>query len=210
LVWSMVAAVRGSAGAPVVWLGALAYLAYNTVLLLFATPFNSAFPLYVTMGALTFWSAVTLLHVHLGTPRFSPDLPVRTIAGYLWAVTGLNAFVWLARIVPGLVGSPTFLDGTGLPTNPVYVQDLAFWLPLYAVAATWLWQRRDWGYLLAGAFLVMWPIESVGVAADQWWGHTADPASPVASAAVVPAFLALAVIGLVPLHAYFARLTRRR
>jgi hypothetical protein len=205
----MVAAVRGSSGAFVVWLGVLAYLGYNIVLFLFATPFNRAFPWYVAMGALTFWSIVTLLHGRRPALRFAPDLPVRALAGYLWAVTGLNALVWLARIVPGLVGSPTFLDGTGLPTNPVYVQDLAFWLPLYAVAAAWLWQRLDWGYLLAGAFLVMWPIESVGVAVDHWWGHTADPASPAASAAVVPGFLGLAVIGLIPLLAYLRRLTPR-
>jgi len=31
----------------------------------------------------------------------------------------------------------------------------------------------------------MWVIESVGVAVDQWFGHAADPASTVASAAVV-------------------------
>jgi hypothetical protein len=111
LVWSMVAAVRGSMGACVVWLGVLAYLGYNSVLFLFATPFNAAFPLYVGMGALTVWSAVTLLHGHVPTPRFSPDLPVRAIAGYLWGVTGLNALVWLARVLPGLVGSPAFLDG---------------------------------------------------------------------------------------------------
>jgi NADPH-dependent glutamate synthase beta subunit-like oxidoreductase len=57
--------------------------------------------------------------------------------------------------------------------------------------------------------LVMWPIESVGVAVDQWWGHAADPTSPVASVAVVPGFVGLALVGLVPLRAYFRRLTPR-
>ena len=33
---------------------------------------------------------------------------------------------------------------------------------------------------------------------DQWYGHAADPASPVASGALVPAFALLAVIGLIP------------
>jgi hypothetical protein len=80
----------------------------------------------------------------------------------------------------------------------VYVQDLALWLPLLAVAAAWLWRRRPWGYLLAGAGLAMWVLESVSIAADQWYGHAAAPASPVASGALVPAFAALAVIGLIP------------
>ncbi len=200
--WALRAAVRGSARAEVVCLGVLAYVAYNAVLFLFATPFNRAFPLYVALAALTFWAVVAFLAGY-DRSALPTRLPAGPIAGYLWAVTGLNTLAWLARIVPGLLGTPTFLDGTGLPTNPVYAQDLAFWLPLYAVVAWLLWRGRDWGYLLGGAVLVMWPIESVGVAVDQWWGHRADPSSPVASAAVVPMFLALAVIGLVPLVAYF-------
>jgi hypothetical protein len=44
----------------------------------------------------------------------------------------------------------------------------------------------------------MWILESAGIAVDQWYGHAADPASPVASAALTPAFGVLALIGLVP------------
>jgi hypothetical protein len=44
----------------------------------------------------------------------------------------------------------------------------------------------------------MWVLENVSIAVDQWHGHAADPASPVASGALVPAFAALAVIGLIP------------
>ena len=61
-------------------------------------------------------------------------------------------------------GTSAFLRGTGLTTNVVYVQDLALWLPLMAVAAAGLWRRRPWGYLIAGAGLVMWVIESVSIA----------------------------------------------
>jgi hypothetical protein len=70
------------------------------------------------------------------------------------------------------------VGGTGLTVNVVYVQDLALWLPLLAVAAAWLWRRRSWGYLLAGAGLVMWVLESTSIAVDQWYGHAAAPASP--------------------------------
>jgi hypothetical protein len=92
------------------------------------------------------------------------------------------------------------LRGTGLTTNVVYVQDLALWLPLMAVAAAWLWRRRPWGYLIVGAGLVMWVIESASIAVDQWYGHAADPGSPVASAALIPAFAVLAVAGLIPIY----------
>ena len=44
----------------------------------------------------------------------------------------------------------------------------------------------------------MWVLERISIAVDQWYGHAAAPASPVASGALVPAFAALAVIGLIP------------
>jgi hypothetical protein len=44
----------------------------------------------------------------------------------------------------------------------------------------------------------MWVLESASIAMDQWYGHAAAPASPVASGALVPAFAVLAAIGLIP------------
>jgi hypothetical protein len=211
LVWSMVLAARGSARAIVGWLGALGYLLYNALLFVFATPFNRLFLLYLAMLSLSVWSVVAVSRhidvVALGA-RFSDRLPARAIAAYAWAIVALNALAWLRQIVPGLAGSgtPAFLAGTGLPTSPVYVQDLAFWLPLMAAAAVWMWRREAWGYLVVGSVLVMWVIESLGIATDQWFGHRADPASTVASGAAVPIFAAVAVVGLVPLYFYFRSL----
>jgi hypothetical protein len=203
LACSMLLAARGSAAAVITWLGAAGFLLYNSLMFVFATPANRLFPLYLAMLALAAWSIGALLRqanvVAFGA-LFSPRTPVRGIAVYIWVTVALNAAAWLARIVPAVVhgGAPAYLRGTGLTVNVVYVQDLALWLPLLAVAAAWLWRRRPWGYLLAGAGLVMWVLESTSIAADQWYGHAAAPASPVASGALVPAFAALAVIGLIP------------
>ena len=205
LAGSMLAASRGSAGAVLTWLGAAAFLLYNSLMFVFATPVNRLFLLYLGMLSLSAWSIATVLwqaDVRALADRFSPRVPVRAIAAYMWVVVTLNAVAWLARIVPALAdsGTPAFLRGTGLATNVVYVQDLALWLPLMAVAAAWLWRRRPRGYLIAGAGLVMWVIESVSIAVDQWYGHAADPGSPVASAALVPAFAVLAFAGLIPIY----------
>jgi hypothetical protein len=126
--------------------------------------------------------------------------PVRLAAGYLWALVALNGGAWLVRILPTLAstGAPAYLRGTGMTTNIVFVQDLALWLPLSAVAAAWLWLGKPRGYLLGGASVVMGVMEGISIAADQWYGHAADLASPVASAALVPAFAALALVGLIP------------
>ena len=205
LAGSMLAASRGSAGAVLTWLGAAAFLLYNSLMFVFATPINRLFLLYLAMLSLSAWSLGVVLwqaDARALAGRFSARVPVRGIAAYVWVVVVLNAAAWLARIVPALAGSgtPAFLRGTGLTTNVVYVQDLALWLPLMAVAAVWLWWRRPWGYLIVGAGLVMWVIESVSIAVNQWYGHAADPGSPVASAALVPAFAVLAVAGLVPIY----------
>ena len=82
---------------------------------------------------------------------------MRLAAGYLWALVILNGGAWLVRILPGLASprEPAYLRGTGMTTNIVFVQDLALWVPLFAVAAAWLWQRKPRGYLLGGASIVM-------------------------------------------------------
>ena len=46
------------------------------------------------------------------------------------------------------------------------------------------------------------------MAVDQWMGHAAYPASAVASAAAVPMFAAIFVIGLIPLAFYLRNLDR--
>lgn len=210
---AMWAAAQGSARAQIVWLGAVGYILYNTVLFLFATPFNNVFLLYVAMLSLAIWSTAMVIRgigVESFRERFSSTLPVRAIAIYALAIVGLNFLAWMRVVLPGVLStsSPSFLDGTGMPTSALYVQDLAFWLPLMAVAAVWLWRRNAWGYVIAGAMLVLYEIEAIGIAVDQWMGHAADPASTVASAAAVPMFAVVAVIGLIPLFFYFRNLGR--
>jgi MYXO-CTERM domain-containing protein len=211
---SMALARAGSARAVLCWLGAAGFVLYNSVMFLFATPFNRLFLLDVAMLALAAWSVGVLLRqtdiAGLGR-SFDQSAPVRPVAVYVWVIVAVNALAWLSRIVPALIngGQAAFLRGTGLPTNPVYIQDLALWLPLIAVAAAWLWRRRAWGCLVIGAALVMWVMENASIAIDQWYGHAAAPASPVASAALTPAFVALALIGIVPLFFLFRSLPGR-
>ena len=213
LIASMLAARRGSARAVLLWLGSAAYLAYNAVLLLFATPFNHLFLLYVAMLSLSIWSVATVLHsidMEAFGRRFGPGLPARGIAVYAWAVVAVTAVIWLRSVVPGMLasGSPAFLKGTGLTTFPTYVQDLAFWLPLTAVAAWWLWQRAGWGFVVVGSMLVYSVLESAGIATDQALGHAADPASAVASDAAALVFAVFAVIGMIPAALFLRYLGR--
>jgi hypothetical protein len=212
LALSMVLTARGAVRPVIGWLGATAFLQYNSFLFLLATPFNSLFLFYVAMFVLSFWTLVLLLralHVASFTRRFDLGLPARAIAAYLGSLAVLNTVAWLAKVVPGLFAtSPAFLEGTGLTTNPIFVQDLSFWLPLAVVSAVLLWRRQAWGFVLAGGMLVYFFIEAISVAVDQWMGSAADPTSTVASATFAPVFGVIAIIGLVPAYFYFRHLNR--
>ncbi|MFP5218150.1 MAG: hypothetical protein ACLGIG_00220 [Actinomycetes bacterium] len=204
---------RGSARALVVWLGALAHVLYQALMFSLATPLNSLFLLYVAMLGLSLWSAGVLVvrtDVRALASRFDGP-PVRLVAGVLATVAVLNALAWLGRIVP-TIGSddPTsILDGSGLTTNPVILQDLALWVPLAVVAAVWLWRRAAPGFLAAGALLVFWTLEGVTVATDQLFGHAADPSTEWATPAAAVLFAVLAVVTLVPAVLHVRALDRR-
>jgi len=209
---AMFVTARGSARGLVVWLGAVAVTAYNTQMLLYATPFNSLFLLYVAMLGLSVWALGCLLRdrtMERFAARVDDRMPVRSIAVYLWVVAGMNALIWLRAIVPAVLSADpaSALAGTGLTTNPVYVQDLALWLPLAVAAGVWLWRRRPAGFLITGALLAMWVMESISIAVDQWFGHQANPTSPVAAPSMVPVFAMLAVVGLLPLILHLRHLS---
>ena len=128
-------------------------------------------------------------------------------ADFVTAMMALFLVLWLGAVVPPSLSNtvPPFLEGTGMLTGPVQVIDLAFTLPLMFAGAFQLWRRRPWGYLVSGAMLVMLVIETVSIATDQWFGHAAEPASPAASADLVPVFAVLTVVGLGALVAFLAR-----
>ena len=202
LALAMATAHDGNVLAVVGWIAGLVFLTYQAWMFLFAVPFNGLFLVYVTMLAAGFWAIVALvasLDAERLTGRPGPAMPVRLLAG--WMVGSSIAFygLWLAKAVPALFASetPAFLEGTGMVTATNYVLDMAFFLPFTIVAAVALWRRTAWGVVAGGAMLVVLVLESVSIAVDQWAGSAADPASTVASAALLPMFLVVAMIGVV-------------
>lgn len=210
LVIAMALTARGSLRAQIVWLGALGYILYNAIFFAFAVAFNPLFLVYVVVLSLALWSLVALLmalDVAKLRAHFTEHLPIRTIALYLIITTALFALTWLRDIVPALVSgsTPVSLHGTRMLTNPIQVVDFAAGFPLTVLAAVWLWQRKAWGYALAGLFLVYGVIEAISVATDQFFGHLSDPTQ---SAMMTPVFAAIAVIAAIPLVLYFRCLHR--
>jgi hypothetical protein len=200
---------RGSWRALMAWLGFLGYLLYNSFLLLFLTPVNRLFLLYVATFSLAVFSVVALLRtadIRGLSERLQP-LPFRGLAAYIWTVVVLNVLAWMRTIGPALMErdmSP-LVEGSGVATNPIYIQDLGFWLPLMAVTAWWLWRRRAWAIFVSGGWLFYGVLESAGVAVDQWFGHQADPTSPLATVGAIWLMSSMALIGIVPVYFYFRR-----
>ena len=191
--------------------GALAFLTYNAVLFAFATPFNRLFLLYVALLGLAVWTFTSNLVELLRRP-VSPGRWSRPLAVWLGIVTLGNALLWLASIVPTVSAEQPqrAIDGLGVATNPVWVQDLAVWLPAAAVVAVALWRGRGWSTPAAASLTTYWVLEAVSVAVDQWFGSRADPGSTVVSAAVVPGFLLLAAVGCVPAVTLLRTTSERR
>ena len=167
-----------------------------------------AVPTVVAALVLSFFSLVAVLpqlDADAVRARFAPGLPVRTIATYLLAVAALFSLAWMKDIVPAIIGNtaPASLDETKLPTNPVHVLDLSLLLPLAILSGVWLWQRRSWGYLLAGILLPKMAILGASMVSATLFQHADDPK---VSLGVVPLFAVVTLAGLSLLVVYLRHL----
>ena len=207
IVSAWLAARRGRLVPLVVWFGTAAYLVYQGVMLCFATPMNALFLLYVATLGLAIWTVITLwplVHVAgtTGAGDVDRQVPYRLVASFLGVAALLNELVWLLRVSPVMrTGEiPPAVVDSGLTTNPVLVQDLAFWLPAALVVSVATWRRSSTAVLVAGSYLTFWVLEGITVASDQYWGARADASHPeLASFDAVPGALVVTLLLLVPL-----------
>jgi hypothetical protein len=191
------------------WLASIFYIGYNSFLFLFLTPFNRLFLLYVATFSMSLFAGWALIRA-VDPERLLESLrppPWRTMAVFTWALVGLNTLAWLRVVAPATLAEipGSFLEGTGVATNAIYIQDLAFWLPWMALAGWWLWRRLPIGAWLTGSWIAFGILEGIGIAVDQWFGHQADPLSPVASLEAIPIALGVALVNAIGLSFYLRR-----
>ena len=130
-------------------------------------------------------------------------LPRRAVGGFLIVVAALFALLWLGEIA-GAISSgllPTSVTDLGLPTSAVYALDLAFALPLIALAGWWSLRGERNGpasALAALSWLVLMGLSVLAIFA-------VDAAAGVASAsgadALVPAAIFATITGVAALFA---------
>ena len=196
---------RGSARARLVVAGSLAYLVYTYAIFAFQVVISPVTPVHIAILALAAWALLldvpALVHETAGV---GDGLPRRTTAGFLALVAILFAGLWLGQIASAITSGtlPAAVADLGLPTSAVYTLDLAFALPLLALAAGLLVRRPARGYPLALAGLVFSVEMALSVfaifAIQASRGELTDASIAVVFAAIATAAAGLAWLGLVP------------
>jgi hypothetical protein len=142
---------RGSPRAHLLWLGLLAFAAYNYAYYMLGAALNAFFPLYVVPLVLS--GAALVLALSRTDPgrtaaRFRTSTPVRAIGGYLvFTAAGLTA-VWAgAWAAYAFAGRPTPVETEAFKL--VAALDLSLMVPALAAGGVLLWRRSSWGYVIA-------------------------------------------------------------
>jgi hypothetical protein len=131
LVVFAVLARRGSLKSWLMLVGFLSFTVYNYAIYAFSIQFGPLFLLWVTVLGLSLFAMLGSLATVLQVET-SPGPSATRLAGCVLMVTSsLFALLWLSEIIPNLLaGAPsTSAAQWNVPTNPVHVLDLAFFLP---------------------------------------------------------------------------------
>ncbi len=197
LVAAVVFSMRGQQRAQLVWAGMLDYMLYNYAFYLFGARFNAFFLIYATLFALSMLALVfCLLSINAAAihQHFHPRTPVRWISGYmLFVAIGLIS-VYTAQSTQFIVNGqlPALIQLTEHPTSVVFALDLSLLVPGLILGSIWLWQRRPWGYILAGMFLVKGTVYTLVLTVGSF---AAARAGITSAASEAPLWIILTVAG---------------
>jgi hypothetical protein len=163
-----VLALRGSLRAYLLWLGVLTFTVYNYVIYTFSIPFGPLFLLWVAVLGMCIYAligGVTAADHRSVAARYASRRAVAVVAWILIATAVLFGLLWLSEDVPALLtgARPQSVVDMALPTNPVHILDLAFFLPAVVGTGVLLLKHRPFGYTVAPAFLVFLVLTGVPI-----------------------------------------------
>ena len=161
-------ALRGSLRAYLLWLGVLAFTVYNYVIYTFSIPFGPLFLLWVAVLGLCLYAligGVTAVDHRAVAARYASRRAVTVIAWFLIVIAVLFGLLWLSEDVPALLSGarPASVIDMALPTNPVHILDLAFFLPGVIATGMLLLKRHPLAYTVAPAFIVFLILTGVPI-----------------------------------------------
>jgi hypothetical protein len=158
-------ASRGSAAGRLAVVAGLLYLVYNYAIFAFSVAMNPLTAVHIAILGLSLWSLLLAgRSAAEGAVAVSAGLNRRAAGGFLIGVAALFGLLWLGQIAgtstTGIL--PADLLKAGISSNPVYALDLAFFLPLCAIAGIGL-LRGNGARAFAFPMLVWVPLMGAGV-----------------------------------------------
>lgn len=152
------AAAQGSLTCWLCCLGCLGFTVYNYAIYAFSIHFGPLFLVWVAVLGLSLFALITglvLIDPQLIRYRCA-DVSTRLPGWFLVSMAVLFTLVWLREIVSDLAAAQTSTSAADweVPTNPVHVLDLAFFLPAVAITGVMLLLRHWLGYATAAGQLV--------------------------------------------------------
>src|SRR6266498_5129123 len=129
-----VLALRGSLRAYLLWLGVLTFTVYNYFIYTFSISFGPLFLLWVAVLGLSIYAlmgGVASVDHNIAASAFKSQRAVTFVAWFLIVVAILFSLLWLSEDVPALLSgnTPQSVIDMAIPTNPVHILDLGFFLP---------------------------------------------------------------------------------
>jgi len=156
LVVSVLLYLRGSLRGGLLLTGVLASFLYVYANVALSTAYNALFLVYAALFAASLFAfALTVGSIDLPmlASRFSPHLPRRAPAIFMFAAGVVTAIIWLSDVLPALLRGqpPKHLDSYA--TVVTYALDLAIITPACVLAGSLVLRRSALGYLMTFALL---------------------------------------------------------
>lgn len=147
-----VMARRGSFSSWLSLIGFLAFTVYNYAIYAFSVQFGPLFLVWVAVLGLSAFALGGCLASVLPAATHLVGRTATRLTGWVLMVTSvLFTLLWLSEIVPDLLAAApsTSASTWNVPTNPVHVLDLAFFLPAVFISGMLLIRGRVWGHATA-------------------------------------------------------------
>jgi hypothetical protein len=163
---SLILTIRGSVRAQAVWIGVLAYGAYNYAYYVFGSAFNDVFLLHIGLLTLALWAttlAVASVDVRGVATAFRIERTARWVGAFL-AVVGLGlGGLWAVLAIRFALTGELMADIPADGIHLVFAIDLALLVPALVVAGVLLWRRTTVGIVFGTVMTVMGGLYQVNL-----------------------------------------------
>jgi hypothetical protein len=150
---ALVLSIRGSLRGQLIWLGMINFTIYNYSYYLFGAALNSFFIIYVALFSLSLFTLVfglIYLDYNKIEKSFTKKTPVKGISIFMILLALTLGAAWISQWVFFVITgeTPQIMINLDSINNLVASLDLTLVVPLFFVAAFYLWKSKPIGYVL--------------------------------------------------------------